>query len=155
MSEKPSTHQVAIDGIKAVVTELTKRGLTHSVTKEGRKTYIVVSSGNKTIRVLVKAKLNRGNWHSDIREGRATHEALENAETYWVFVNLNSYESTPIFWVVPDSWIRNDIFIEHKKYLERYGGHRKKTNDSTHHSISEARLTEWEDKWDFLGTTTM
>ena len=47
--------------------------------------------------------------------------------------------------------IRNDIYRVHQEYLGRHGGRRAKNPDSTHHSIEEKRLSEWQAKWKILG----
>jgi hypothetical protein len=70
---------------------------------------------------------------------------------FWVFVDLGELDETPRYWVVPDWWIRNDIYWAHQAYLDRHGGIRARNPDSTHHSIDERRLGDWQGRWDILG----
>jgi hypothetical protein len=46
--------------------------------------------------------------------------------------------------------MRNDIYTAHQKYLDKRNGHRAKNDDSTHHSIEEKRLEQWQDRWEIL-----
>ena len=155
VSINPGNHQVAADGRNIVEAELIKQGAQVATIVDNRKTYLQVSNfdHSRTIQLRVKTKRNKGNWHSKTDDA----EAIENLPdpkdetTYWVFVNLNDYKSKPQFWIVPDSWMRNDIYTAHKEYLARHGGRRAENNESNHHSIEEKRLPEWEGRWEILG----
>jgi hypothetical protein len=70
---------------------------------------------------------------------------------FWIFVDLGDMDAAPRYWIVPDWWIRNDIFRAHKAYLDRHGGTRARSPNSTHHAIDENRLREWQGKWNILG----
>ena len=70
---------------------------------------------------------------------------------FWVFVDLGDLDASPRYWVVPDWWIRDNIYKTHKTYLDSHGGKRARNLDSTHHSINESRLEEWQEQWDILG----
>jgi hypothetical protein len=70
---------------------------------------------------------------------------------FWVFVDLGDLDASPRYWVVPDWWIRDNIYKTHKTYLDSHGGKRARNPDSTHHSINESRLEEWQEQWDILG----
>jgi len=150
-SSKKSNHQVASEGRSLVESELRKRGV-RSITLEGtRKIYLQASNLNssRTVHIRVKTK-RKGNWHSKIDEAEAI-EAPQNPQDvrqFWVFVNLGD---VPGFWVIPNWWIRNDIYEAHQAYLNRYGGRRAKTQESNHHSIDENRLEQWKGKWEILG----
>jgi hypothetical protein len=70
---------------------------------------------------------------------------------FWVFVDLGDLDTVPRYWVVPDWWIRNDIYKTHKAYLDRHGGKRARNPESKHHAIDERRLKDWPARWDILG----
>jgi hypothetical protein len=61
---------------------------------------------------------------------------------FWAFVDLGGDRAAPRYWLVPDWWIRNDIYKTHQEYLGRHGGRRARPPDSTHHGIEEKRLAE-------------
>ena len=70
---------------------------------------------------------------------------------FWVFVDLGSMDAHPRYWVVPDWWLKNDIYTAHRAYLRKHGGQRARNPDSTHHAIDESRLREWQGRWEILG----
>jgi hypothetical protein len=72
-----------------------------------------------------------------------------NETSFWIFLDLTASE--PGFYIVPSWWMKNDIHCDHARYLERHGGHRAKTPDSTHHRITTERITKWRDRWDLVG----
>jgi len=58
----------------------------------------------------------------------------------------------PTFYVMPEWWIRDDIFSAHQAFLSRHGGVRPgKNSASTHHAISPARVAQWKGSWATLG----
>lgn len=146
---KPTNHQVSLDGIEAVISELRKLGLDPEVSG-GRKKFVRVSStdNSRTISIKVKTIRDDWNWQTDI--GEAEDEQQSNENRFWIFVNLKRYSAPVQFWIVPDFWLRNDIKAAHQEYLDRHNGHRAQNDTSTHHSINEARISEWKDKWDIL-----
>ena len=147
--------QVARAGEYFVVAELNKRKA-YAVTFAGNMPHIDVMACNqdqtRTVHIQVKTK-QKGHWHTSIREGKLTEpSANPKDETfYWVFVDLGDLNSVPRYWIVPDWWMRNDIYTAHQAYLEKHGGKRPGNPDSTHHSIDEKRLAEWKDRWDVIG----
>ena len=146
-----NNHEVNSEGRRRVEAELLRRGAA-SVTSNGtRKIYLHANNSNcsRTVELKVKTK-RKGNWHTTSDEGKATDTPmdLEDARKFWVFVDLGG---EPRYWIVPDSWIRNDIRVAHQRYLNENGGHRPRNDDSNHHSIDESRLENWQDKWEILG----
>ncbi|MBN2565651.1 MAG: hypothetical protein JXB46_08070 [Candidatus Eisenbacteria bacterium] len=145
--------QVARAGEYFVVGELSKRGA-FAVTFAGNMPKIDVIACNqdqtRTIHIQVKTKRGGRNWHSSI-VGSQPMEPQSDEANFWVFVDLGDVTASPRYWVVPDWWIRDDIYQAHRAYLESHGGKRARTPDSTHHSIDENRLKEWEGRWDVLG----
>lgn len=151
-STSPGNTKVADDGRNYVEKELSKRGANVRTVVDKRKTYLQVSGQDQAhvIQIRVKTKRGKGNWHSKTSEGRAVEKLPENESSFWVFVNLNDYNSPPQFWIVPDSWMRNDIHTAHEQYLAKHGGRRAENDQSDHHSIDEKRLAQWEGRWDIL-----
>jgi hypothetical protein len=108
---------------------------------------------SRTIHIQVKTKRGGRTWHSSI-VGSASTSPPDNPSTetlFWVFVDLGERDSSPQYWVVPDWWIRNDIYQAHQSYLDRHGGQRARNPNSTHHAIDEQRLAEWRNRWEILG----
>jgi hypothetical protein len=144
-----SNQQVNAHGRELVEIELLKRGATSVKMCGTRLKYIsIVSKKNKDINLRIKVK-RKGSWQTTIDEadGSVISHTGDIKFDFWIFVEMGD---EPNFWVVPDNWIRHDIFIEHKKYLEKHNGHRPKNDDSNHHSIEEYRINNWEDRWDLL-----
>ena len=65
-------------------------------------------------------------------------------------MDLSKPEQHPNYYIVPDWWIRNDIYRTHKAYLRKHGGKRKYNPESKHHRIDIKRIKQWKDKWDIL-----
>jgi hypothetical protein len=161
MPKQPSARgarnqQVGRAGEYFVVAELNKRGA-YAVTFAGNMPKIDLMACNqdqsRTIHIQVKTKRGGRSWHSSIvgskpMEPPATPLA---ATDFWVFVDLGDLDTPPRYWVVPDWWIRNDIYKNHQAYLDSHGGKRARNPDSKHHAIDERRLAEWQARWDILG----
>jgi hypothetical protein len=145
-----NSHETNREGRKIVEAELLRRGAGSVISSGTRKVYLHASNrdGSRTVQIRVKTK-RKENWHSTIVEANPvdTSSDLENENSFWVFVDLGS---EPRFWIVPDWWIRNDIYEKHERYLEEHDGRRPINDDSDHHSIDENRLEEWQDKWEIL-----
>ena len=143
-----NNHETNRKGRMIVEAELLRRGASF-VTPAGTQKvllHVTNSDGNRTVIIKVKAK-QKENWHSSIGEGKPAKKVPENESNFWVFVDLSD---VPKFWVVPDWWIRNDIYQTHEQYLKEHGGHRPVNDDSDHHRIEESRLEEWQGKWEIL-----
>ena len=80
---------------------------------------------SRTIYIQVKTKRSGRSWQSSIVNGKRTKPPAEplNETVFLVFVDLGDSDSSPRYWIVPDWWIRNDIYKAHKAYLKRPGGH--------------------------------
>jgi hypothetical protein len=145
--------QVARAGEYYVVAELNKRGA-FAVPFAGNMPRIDVlacnSEESRTIHVQVKAKRGGKTWHSSI-VGSQPMVPKDDERNFWVFVDLGDVQASPRYWIVPDWWIRNDIYQIHQAYLNKHGGIRPGNPDSTHHSIDESRLEQWKGHWDILG----
>ena len=157
---KPSrgsqNQQVGRSGEYFVVAELNKRGA-FAVTFAGNMPKIDLMACNqdqtRTVHIQVKSKRGGRSWHASSLAGNPTKPpAASSAMTeFWVFVDLGELDASPTYWIVPDWWVRNDIFTAHKAYLDKHGGRRARNPDSTHHAIEEWRLGQWKGRWDVLG----
>jgi len=152
-SRGAANQQVGRAGEYFVVAELNKRGA-FAVPFAGNMPKIDLIACNhdqsRTIHIQVKTKRGGRTWHSSI-VGSQSMAASENETSFWVFVDLGDQETFPRYWVIPDWWIKNDIYKAHQVYLNRHGGQRASNPDSTHHAIDENRLSEWQGRWDILG----
>lgn len=149
---KPDKHQVGRAGEHFVAAELHRRGA-YAVTFAGNMPNIDILASNKaqtrTVSIQVKTKTS-GSWHSDIRRGEPLE--LDPADQrFWIFVDLRKPPAEPEYYIVPDSWMRNDIYTKHQEMLASHGGTRAKNPDSTHHAIRRSRIEQWRDEWDKLG----
>lgn len=104
----------------------------------------------RDVHIQVKTKAGGRTWHASTDWG-APMTAREGETVFWVFVDLGDRDASPRYWIVPDWWIRNDIYNAHRAYLERHGGRRARNPDSKHHAIDEKRLVSWLGRWDALG----
>lgn len=103
---------------------------------------------SRTVTVQVKAKLGGSGWQTSIlRSARRVPEDVP--VRFWILVDLRP--TSPLYFVMPEWWIQNDIFDAHAAYLARHGGQRAGGGESTHHGIATARVEQWSDRWDLLG----
>lgn len=148
-----ANQQVGRAGEYFVVAELNKRGA-FAVPFAGNMPKIDLIACNhdqsRTIHIQVKTKRGGRTWHSSV-VGSRPMASTQNETNFWVFVDLGSVTDPVRYWVVPDWWIRNDIYSAHQAYLDRHGGQRAINPDSTHHAIDENRLSLWQGRWDTLG----
>ncbi|MCZ2442832.1 MAG: hypothetical protein LC101_03535 [Flavobacteriales bacterium] len=147
---KASLQQVRQAGIYFSVAELNKRGVSATPVKKKSKIVIIADNHDKSRSITLRVKSKRSRvWQSSIMDGQPMMPKSDESN-FWVFVSLGNYDEHPKFWVVPNWWIKNDIYLAHQEYLKKHGGTRPVTPDSTHHSIDESRLSEWQDRWDIL-----
>ncbi|MCZ6547116.1 MAG: hypothetical protein O6837_03225 [Deltaproteobacteria bacterium] len=143
--------QTARAGEHFVAAELNRRGA-FAVTFAGNmpKIDILASNLDRSRDVGIQVKTRRsGSWHTSIDEGRQCQPNPDETH-FWVFVDLADNNAGPIYYVVPEWWMRNDIFKAHGAYLKRHGGKRAINPRSKHHSIDIRRITKWKDRWDLL-----
>jgi hypothetical protein len=119
---------------------------------------MLASNRDNTHRVSIQVKTkgpNSGGWQTSTRHGlsRETADSALFAGRFWVLVDLRP--ANPGFYVMPELWIRNDIYEQHREYLARHGGHRRDNPASEHHLITVARVAERQDAWDVLGIDLM
>ena len=146
-----SNQQVNAEGKRKVEAELLKRGAGSVFYHRGRKSILKAANSDRSRTVELRIKTKRkGNWHTTSDEAKQAGNPQNWAEetTFWVFVDM---EGDARYWIVPDLWLRNDIYEAHQQYLSKHGGRRPKNDKSNHHSIEESRVEEWQDKWEILG----
>ena len=155
-SRGASHQQVERAGEYFVAAELNKRGV-YAVTFAGNMPKIDVLACNadqsRTVQLQVKTKKGGRSWHASIIDCMAMEEPPHplNVVKFWIFVDLGAYHAAPRYWIVPDWWIRNDIYHTHQAYLNSHGGTRPRNPDSRHHAIDERRLEAWQARWEILG----
>lgn len=143
--------QTARAGEYFVAAELNRRGA-YAVTFAGNMPIIDVLATDlaqtRTVSIQIKTRRS-GSWQTSINEGR---ECTPNEEEtkFWIFVDIGKIELSPAYYIVPDWWIRNNIYEAHKEYLSRHSGSRPVSSESTHHSIPEKRIRQWKNQWDLL-----
>ncbi len=152
-SRGASNQQVGRAGEYFVVAELNKRGA-YAVAFAGNMPKIDIIAGNsdesRTVYIQVKTKRGGKTWHSSILGSRPMLPKSGELN-FCVFVDLGNFDEHPRFWIVPDWWIKDDIFKSHQDYLKKHGGKRPGNPDSTHHAIDGKRLSIWEGQWGSLG----
>jgi hypothetical protein len=156
---KLTNYQVGRAGELFVAAEIHRRG-GYAVTFAGNMPGIdlLASDRDNTHRVSVQVKTkgpNSRGWQTTTRQGLSSESAnaVSFAGRFWVLVDLRP--AYPEFYVMPELWIRNDIYERHREYLAAHGGHRRDNPASEHHLITVARIAEWQDAWDVLGIDLM
>jgi hypothetical protein len=144
------TQRIAEQGRRAVSEELQRRGAVIREAKRGNVSLLEIRSPDPSARRLLRVKTRTsGTWQGSMADADpAARSTLP--ETYRVFVDLED-SSAPMFFIVPDQWMRRDIHVAHESYLARHGGQRAVTKDSTHYAIDYDRVVEWHDRRDLLG----
>lgn len=151
MATGATNQQTARAGEYFVAGELNKRGA-YAVTFAGNmpKIDILASNMEQARTVLIQVKTRRtGSWQTSIDQGKRCNSQYHKT-SFWVFVDLGKQDFPPSYFIIPEWWIRNDIYRAHKTYLKKHGGRRKNNPFSKHHSITLARIEEWRDRWEIL-----
>ncbi|HYA13232.1 MAG TPA: hypothetical protein VEF33_02725 [Syntrophales bacterium] len=152
MTKGGRNQQTARAGEYYVAAELNRRGA-YAVTFAGNmpKTDILASDCNQNRTVSIQVKSRRtGTWQCSIKDGGKC--AMKDNETaFWIFVDLSKGKDPPDYYIVPDCWIRNNIYETRSAYLKKRFGKRAVTLDSPHHAIDHRRLVQWKNRWDILG----
>lgn len=116
--------------------------------KIGRITYLVIEKGPSD-EIWLRCKTRKaGTWHSSIHDGKIIAER-EDEKYFWAFIDLIGI-SQPRFFIVPDWWMRTNIYLEHQKFLKQHGGIKPRKPDATHHAIRLKDIEKWEDEWDLI-----
>jgi hypothetical protein len=146
---KPIRQQVARAGEHFVAAELHRRGA-YAVTFAGNmpRIDILASNAEQTRTVMIEVKTKRsGTWQASTRAG-IPREAMPEELRFRIFVDLRkSPEEPPVYYIVHESWIQNDIHEAHQRYLKKHG----RARSTTQHAIPRSRIKQWEGRWDLLG----
>lgn len=151
MASGSKNHQTARAGEHYVAAELNRRGA-YAVTFAGNmpKIDILASDTDRERTISIQVKTRRtGTWHASTKDGRQA-KRKKNEDRFWIFVDIEKVDSPPCYYIVPDWWMRNDIFKKFEEIKARHGGQRAKNPDSTHHGIRIKRVEQWKDRWDIL-----
>jgi hypothetical protein len=143
MSDTISTNRA---GEQAVIDEIQRRGDASVTVMPGRRRYVVVRKDGAQYTIRIKARRS-GTWQSNTNEAEP-RSPEDKPHRFWVFVDLAQRPTS--FFVAPEWWVKDDIHRAHQDYLARHGGHRARTEESTHHAIPLERIIEWRDRWDQL-----
>jgi len=150
-SKRHRSIQIGNAGQFFVAAELSRRGA-HAAIYLGNMPKIDLSATNvdQTRSVDIQVKTRRaGSWHARTTDGRQCEEKPDE-DRFWIFVDMLDMQD-PEYYIVPESWLANNIYELHQAYLKRHGGRRKINPESTHHSVSLDRIKHWKDRWDVLG----
>jgi hypothetical protein len=152
---KLTNQQVGRAGELFVAAEIHRRG-GYAVTFAGNMPGIdmLASDRENTHRVSIQVKTkgqNSQGWQTSVRHGLSDEfgDAASFEGRFWILVDLRP--TYPEFYVMPELWIRKDIYKRHQEYLAMHGGHRPNTPASEHHLIRIARVAKWQGSWDVLG----
>ena len=148
MATGAKVQQIGRAGEHYVAAELNRRGA-YAVTFAGNmpKIDILVSNLDQTRIVQIQVKTRRtGTWHSSDDEGRK-YNRRPNETNFWIFVDIEKKDEPPEYYIVPDWWMRNDIYEKCRDWLKKHEG---KRSTSKHHGIDKKRIEQWKDRWDIL-----
>jgi hypothetical protein len=144
------TQRIAEQGRRAVSEELQRRGAAVRDAKRGNVSLLEIRSPDPSARRVIRVKTRTsGTWQGSTTDADPEPRPT-SPETFWVFVDLED-SSAPLFFVVPDQWMRRDIHDAHQRYLAKHDGQRAVTKESTYHAIEFDRVAEWHERWDLLG----
>lgn len=147
-----ANHETMRIGRCYVLAELQRRGAREIATTGNVRNFRIRASkrdSSGTVYIRVKAK-RVGDWQCSSNEGKPGKKPKSPETIFWIFVDIGT-KKHPEFWIVPDWWIRNDIYETHQDWLRSHGGTRPVTPESTHHAIRKERIEEWKDRWEILG----
>ena len=144
--------QIDQAGINFVVAELNRRGIIASILANHlfKKIDIIACNSNQTRTVLITVKTRRkGVWYASVNDGKPSIK-IENETDFWIFVSIEELNELPNYYIVPEWWIRNDIYNKTKGFQSD----KAKSNTYRHHGINVNRIEQWKDRWDIFGLTT-
>jgi hypothetical protein len=118
--------------------------------KNGNKPIIIIANKEHSRTVYISSRARSiGTWQTSISYGKKSSKKNDE-NIFWIFVDLID-QNHPSFFIVPEWWIKNNIYKIFHLYISKHNGKRKINPKSTHHSIDEKRILEWKDRWDLLG----
>lgn len=151
-SKRGRSQQIAAAGEFFVAAELSRRGA-HTAVYLGNMPRIDLSATNidQTRVVSIQVKTRRsGTWQLNNQDGEPRKKNPEE-DRFWIFVDLLKNKLQPDYYIVPEWWIKNDMYEAHLAYEKKKGRKVKLPLEAGHHSISLDRIGKWKDRWDILG----
>src|SRR5262245_40750569 len=105
---------------------------------------ILASDLSRTRRISIQVKTKTaGSWHTTTGRGCAREEDPDETN-FWILVDIGRDPGArPDFFVVPEWWIQNSIYVEYAAYLERHGGQRAQNPESKHAAILASQIEQW------------
>ncbi len=150
-STRSNPQQIGKLAMQHVEQELSRRGAQVRRITAQRKNLLVASSpdGAREVTIRVKSR-TAGTFQVRTTEGRTGDEPPE-VKDFWILVDFSVSMNNPDFYIMPDWWFRNDIYVKHREWLASHGGVRPETPGSDHHAVATHRVEAWKDRWDILG----
>ena len=146
-----------------VAAELSRRGLIATTFTGNVPHYDIVASDEQGRHVSVQVKTIRGRtWQfSDITkfcdiDFKRHRQLVKRAKPcpvkrlICVMVKLADDDGQDRFYIIPWIKLRDKLVKGHKDYLAKHNGIRPKKWDSLHTAISDKKLSQFEDRWDFI-----
>jgi hypothetical protein len=151
-SKRGRAQRVGGAGQFFVAAELNRRGA-HTAIFLGNmpKIDLVATNVEQTRTVSIQVKTRRaGTWHANNRDAEPREENSKD-DRFWIFVDLSNKDQHPDYYIVPEWWLKNNMYEVCVAYEEKKGRKVKFPFKSEHHSIPLSRIEQWGDRWDVLG----
>jgi hypothetical protein len=145
MANNNETFTIGMDLVRA---ELENREFLVSEEREGRSTYLKIHGNGANISIKTKTKRSE-KWQLDKNDGVENARIIDYPNSFWIFINLINPDS-PVFYVVPEHWIRGCMHRIYANYLSAHGGARPINTRSKHFGLEENEIQIWRDRWDLL-----
>jgi hypothetical protein len=113
---------------------------------------VLASDREQTHTVSIQIKTKSGtsrDWQTSIAAGQP-RDPNPDETRFCVLLDLKRPGEAPGYFIIPECWIPNDIYIAHQQWPARHRGVRPRTPGSAHHSINQGRIGQWRDRWDNL-----
>jgi hypothetical protein len=146
-----NAYQTHSEGVDLVTAELTRRRIAHEPShKRTVDLHISDQIRGRTVDVMVKMKGRTSSDWQDHIELKPTAEPLRES-VFYVFVDRGETGTDqPRFWIVPFAWMRQDVYEDHRRWLDQHGGKRPNNPSAVLHTIGQNRIDQWRDRWDLL-----
>jgi hypothetical protein len=151
MPKRTDTQAAAEEGRQLVARVLRSAGAKVDSFRSGRLQLFRVSPSDSNKQYVVRVKTRRsGTWQVSTTAVESNRDQSPGVDC-WIFVDRST---NPVsYYVAPDEWVRRDIALDHERFLNRHGGKRPQSADSTHHAIQLDRIAQWASRWDLIGLT--
>lgn len=148
-TKKLSNVLAGVSGEYFVAAELSKRGYIASITLRNTKGVDVLCSNEDASKsVAIQVKTNSASGRSWILNEKCEEYFADNL--FYIFVNLNSGQSEPNYFIVPSKIVANFIKDSHQNWLKT-PGKRGQVHKDTQMRVFEDKKEEHINRWDLLG----